>query len=364
MNGKRQCSSCGRQLEENYQFCPFDGTPLGTKCPSCGRMWDNSYRFCPLDSTALSAPAAAAVATPPEARTSEIRPAPSHELEEVARSPQPPPPVAAPEPPPKRVYPPRDPEEAVTRPQPAAMGQPAPFAFIEQTAKSGWRATLRRPVTWLFALGVVATGFAVWYLNWRTSGPDLPPPTISYILLANEGKTKGVPVAIKVNQLTVFLIDDPMETPEGAARAKKIVAALDETIRPLSKGGGEVRFAVETVGGRPALVVVTPNGPEPRPLAMVTEGDMTLAGEANGEKVAAAWAERLMDAVKVFVLGEAPNFSTETEFGQALLAMYKAAAGTQHGKLSKKTLDSAFEHLSAAQRRALEAPPAARKTSS
>src|SRR5713226_3464296 len=100
MNDKRQCSSCGRQFEDNYQFCPFDGTALGAKCPSCGRMWDNSYRFCPLDSTPLSS--AAAPAPPrPEAPVTEIRSAPP-----------------PPEPPPTRVYPPPGQEETVTRPQP------------------------------------------------------------------------------------------------------------------------------------------------------------------------------------------------------------------------------------------------------
>lgn len=336
MDGKIQCARCGRQFDEGYQFCPFDATPLGRKCPSCGRTWDSTYHFCPLDSTPLSVLALEPTAAPSWG-------APRAD-EGAAASPTPPPqPLATPAPPPP-------------------LAQPASFTFIEQSTKSSWKATLFRPVTVLFALGLVATGYAVWYLNWRTSGPDLPPPAISYTLLPNEGKTKGVPVAIKVNQLTVFMLDDPLETPEGAARAKTVVAALDETIRPLSKATGEVRFAVEIKDGRPVILVVTQSGPDPRALATVTEADVTLAGETDATRLAALWAERLTDAVKVFVFGEAPTFSTNTEFGQALLAMYKAAMADQ-GKLTKRALDRAFERLSAAQRRALETPPVVRKTS-
>lgn len=210
----------------------------------------------------------------------------------------------------------------------------------------------------LFAIGVAVVAFAVWYLNVRTSGPDLPTPGISYSLLENEGKTKGVPVAIKINQLTVFMIDDPLDGGD-AQRAKQIVATLEQTIKPL-KIGSEVRFAVEQVGGRPALLEVTESGPQPKTLATVTEGDVTLAGETDAMRLAGQWAERLTDAVKIFVFGEAPKFSTGTDFGDSLLAMYKAGVGPQN-KVSKKSLDEAFQKLPAAQRRALESPPLARR---
>jgi hypothetical protein len=210
----------------------------------------------------------------------------------------------------------------------------------------------------LFIVGAILVGLLAWYLTAR-SGQELLPPNISYTLLPNEGKTKGIPVAIKVNQLTVFLIDDPVEG-EGAGRAKEIVNTLDQTIRPL-KAGSDVRFAVETLNGRPAIVEVTEAGPQPKTLVSVTEGDVALAGETDANRVAAQWAERLTDAVKVFIFGEAPTFSTGTAFGDSLLAMYKAAAAENRGKVSKKSLEQAFQRLPEAQRQALEAPPLSKR---
>ena len=310
MGGMRQCSSCGRQFDESYQFCPFDATPLGTKCPACGKIWDSSFQFCPLDSTPLS------VAAPPP------QPAPAApETEKEA-------PAAAPPP-------------ATPSPAPASLGapQPAAFTFVEQVAAPAWKQILNRPVTYLFLLGLLATGYAVWYLNWKTSGPDLPLPTVSYTLLPNEGKTKGVPVAIKVNQLTVFMIDDPTDSPEGAGRAKKMVTTLEAAMQRL-KNETEVKFQVETVEGQPTIIEVNQSTPEPaRALASVTEADVTLAGETDATRVAGQWAVRLTDAVMVFIFGQAPRYSTGTEFGQALLAMYKAAA--EQGKITKKSLDQA-----------------------
>lgn len=336
MEGKRQCPKCGRQVDESFQFCPFDATPLGVKCPSCGRTWDASFQFCPVDSTPLRQDAA------PQPERPQPAPPP------IGPAPEPPPTVAMPRPAPP---PPRY--------EPPPPARPASLTFVEQAATPAWKSTLMRPFTFLFAFGVIAVGFAVWYLN-RTSGPDLPPPTVSYALLPNEGKTKGVPVAIKVNQLTVFMIDDPMDSPEGS-RAKQVVATLEETLKPL-KATSEVRFAVETVGGRPAILEVTPQGPQPKTLATVTEADVTLSGETDATRLASEWAERLTDAVKVFVFAEAPTFSTGSDFGQALLAMYKAAAADR-GKVTKKSLDQAYQKLTDAQRSALESPPIARHAS-
>ncbi|MBI3665414.1 MAG: zinc ribbon domain-containing protein [Acidobacteria bacterium] len=341
MDNRRQCPSCGRQFEEAFQFCPFDATPLARKCPTCGKTWDIAFQFCPLDSTPL-----AQTAAPPQPPAPESVPATAQ-----VEAPGPPAPVGRAEAPPPR------PAPAPSTPPPAAsVYKPKPTAFtFAERAQPAWKTVLLRPMTILFALGAMAVGFAVWYLDWITGGPDLPPPVISYALMTNEGKTKGVPVAIKVSQLTVFMIDDPMDTGEGAARAKKLVATLEEVIKPL-KESPAVRFAVDTVEGRPALLEIVQNAPSPRTLASVTEGDAILAGETDASRLASQWAERLTDAVKVFVFGEVPSFSTETEFGQALLAMYKAAAGS-HGKITKRSLDAAFERLTADQRKALETPP-------
>ncbi len=321
METKRRCSSCGRLLEEVYEFCPFDGTPLSRKCSTCGKSWDVSFQFCPEDSTPLGRTAAAGTtAAPPE------------------RKPQPPPGTPT-------TYTPK----------------PTEFTFATQVARPPWKAILTRPLTILFAAGVVATATAVWYLNWVTSGPDLPPPVVGYTLLPNEGKSKGVPVVVKINQLVVFLIDDPVEGGEGANRAKKLVATLQEVLRPLT-AKSEIRFAVDApAGGPPQIVEVLGAGGEKRTLATVTEGDVTLAGETDAGRLAAQWAERLTDAVKVFVFGEMPTFSARTDFGRALLAMHKSAAGMDsRGRVSKKNLDNAFARLSPEQRKALETPVIAR----
>jgi hypothetical protein len=198
-------------------------------------------------------------------------------------------------------------------------------------------------------------GFAVWYLNWRTGGPDLPPPVVSYSLLPNEGKTKGVPIAVKINGLAILMIDDPLES-GGAARAKEVVAAMQAALAPL-RSDAAVRFAVDTVEGRPVILEIAEETGQRRTLVTATDADVTLAGETEGLRLASRWAERLTDAVKVFVFGEAPTFSTGTEFGEAFLAMYKAARGSGQGRLTKRDLDRAYRGLTAEQRKALETPP-------
>jgi hypothetical protein len=362
MDGKTQCPTCGRQLDSEFQFCPFDKTPLRHQCPACGRVWDPAYQFCPFDSTRLAEPAAPSSPLPPPLEP----PAPAAQTMEA---PGPAQTAAAPAAPPRPAPAPRPaafpgPSAVSSGAAPGAgfVPKPTSFTFAEQVKPPTWRDVVFRPLTVFVACAVAAIGFFVYYLIQKTSGPDLPLPTISYTLLPNEGKTKGVPVAIKVNQLTVFMIDDPMDA-EGATRAKQIVATLQDIIRPLkAENTGGIRFAVDTVNGRPAILEVTQDGPDRRTITSVTEGDMALAGETDPMRLAGQWAERLTDAIKVFVFGEAPNFSTGTEFGDTLLVMYKAAAGSA-GKVSKKSLDAAFAHLPPAQQRALETPPLARKTS-
>lgn len=367
MQDQRQCPRCGRQFSNEFQFCPFDATPLSKRCPACGRTWEPSFQFCPFDSTPLAEavapgepaapPASAAASQPSRPALAEGPATAAAAREQIApasgRSPSPS--AFSGEAPPSG----SGQRSPAGTPANAYGPKPTAFTFADQVAKPSWKTVLFRPATMLFAAGAVLVGFFVWYLNARTGGPDLPPPTVSYKLLPNEGKTKGVPVAIKVNQLTVFLIDDPMED-GGASRSKEVVANLNEVIQPL-KAGAEVRFAVQTVNGRPAIVEVSQEGVQPKTLVSVTEGDEALAGETDANRVAAQWAERLTDAVKVFVFGEAPTFSTGTEFGDSLLAMYKVAAAETRGKVSKKALDQAYQRLPAAQREALEAPPLARK---
>jgi len=226
-------------------------------------------------------------------------------------------------------------------------------SFTEHATGRSWKNTLFRPVTLIFIFGVLVVGAFVFFLTASTGGPDLPMPVVKYELLPNEGRSKGVPVAIRVNQLAVFLIDDPMEA--GAKRAQQIVTAIEDVLRSAHSEVG-LRFAVEIKDGRPAILVVTQAGPDPRVLASVTEGDVAISGETDATRVAGRWAERLTDAVKVLVFGEAPTFSKGTEFGESLGALFKAAVG-ERGRITKKSLDRAYQQLPPAQRQALETPP-------
>ena len=161
MSGQRQCPSCGRQFEEAYQYCPFDATPLGRRCPTCGKSWDKAFQFCPLDSTPLSAAAPAQEAVPDQIAF------PAREKAGVS--------AAAPVTAKTEPFPAGAP--ASTAPQPAQrvyVPKPTAFTFAEQAEKPAWKAVLFRPMTILFALGALAVGFAVWYLDWITGGPDLP----------------------------------------------------------------------------------------------------------------------------------------------------------------------------------------------
>ena len=328
----RQCPSCGRQLEGDFQFCPYDRTPLGRKCPACGKMWDASFQFCPVDSTELGGPA---VEKPVETRAPVVE-APVR-WEEPAPEPVPLP---------------------VTVPPPIARpALAADFSFTEQVAARTWKTIVYRPVTIIFIVGTLLVGAAVYLLTQATGGVDLDPPVVKQELLPAEGKGQGVPVAIKVNRLAVFLIDDPMED-NRAKRAQQIVAAVQEAMK---NGKVEVglRFAVEVKDGRPAVLVVTQAGPDPRVLVSVTDGDVALAGETDPARVAARWAERLTDAVKVYVFGEAPTFSRGTDFGEALLVLYKGAVSAK-GKLSSKSLERSYQALTPAQKQALETPPRVR----
>jgi len=332
-SGKKQCPKCGREIEEGYSFCPFDASPLGRKCPKCGKVWEAQFQFCPLDSAPLGG--AAATETAPAVMAAP-RPAPPPQA-----PPAPPPPVVMAKP---AAPPPQTP--------PPPIGG---FSFEEQFRKPTWKTMLLRPVSLIFILGTLAVLAAVVYLVRATAGTDLPLPKVSYQLLPNEGKSKGVPVAVKVNRLVVFLVDDPLESGGGAARAQQIVTQVEQSIAR-AKGTAAVRFAVETVGGRPVILEVSPSGPDNRTLATVTEEDVKLAGETEGTRVAARWAERLTDAVKVYVFGEAPTFSVGTAFGDSLAALFKAAVDSR-GRVTTKSLDRAMDGLPPVRRLALESPP-------
>ena len=86
--------------------------------------------------------------------------------------------------------------------QPAVPQPPAPpeeeFGFTEQVKKPTFQEILRKPLT-LAATGlaILVLGFILYLESGGVSG-ELPVPEVSYTLLPNEGKTSGVPIAIKL----------------------------------------------------------------------------------------------------------------------------------------------------------------------
>jgi hypothetical protein len=336
MSAWRTCTQCGRQFDENYQFCPFDASPLGLTCPKCGRTWEGNYQFCPLDGAALGASAVQPPAPPPEPAPLQGAPTVHQEPKVPAAAPKAPPP-----PPPRPVQPPGE--------SPARMA-PAPFSF-EQTTKRG---NVLRPATVIFTAGVVALGLVVWYLWEMTRAGDLPIPQVTYAALPSEGRTKGTPVVVKMNQLALFLLDDPGTPGDEGSRSRETGSALSRSVAT-AKQGVEVRYRVERYRGEPVIFETNQKTGESNTIVTVTEGDLALAGETDGLRLASQWAERLTDAVRIFVFGDRPMFSRGTEFGNALEVMYKGAQGNQ-GKVSKRSLDSSYERLMPSQRRALETP--------
>jgi hypothetical protein len=103
-------------------------------------------------------------------------------------------------------------------------------------------------------------------------------------------------------------------------------------------------------------VIAKPDGTERSTIVELQPGDLTLVGETDGKRVARVWAERLTDAIKVFVFAEPPKFTKGTEFGDSMDAMY-ATAMQRGGAISKGSLDFAFAALNDRQKLALETLP-------
>ena len=208
----------------------------------------------------------------------------------------------------------------------------------------------------LAAVGlVVAILIALALIEERSIDRTLPTPQISYELQRNDGTTSGVPIAVKLNNITVFLISDPMEGGTGAERAKQIVANLQSTVDTLQSQPGKT-VTLDIDSELPSIVISKPDGTERKTIVQLDAADLTLAKETDGKRVARVWAERLTDAIKVFVFGEPPKFSKGTEYGDSLEALY--AAALKHGKaISKNSLEAAYASLNDAQKQALENIP-------
>jgi hypothetical protein len=229
------------------------------------------------------------------------------------------------------------------------------FGFAEQVKKPTASAVLRQPVTIAAIILVIAVVALVVYLEYGGNRGRLPEIVVSYTLLPNEGRTEGVPISIKLNDIAVFVVSDPLQGGGGAARAQSIVDNLQASVTMLKAEPGKM-ITLDESGDLPAIVQQSKDGTERRVLIQLTPEDMTLASETDAKRLARVWAERLTDTVKLIAFGEPPEYSTGTEFGDALETLY-AASRAQGGSVSEGSLGEAFEQLSDAQKLVLETVP-------
>lgn len=227
--------------------------------------------------------------------------------------------------------------------------------FAELKAERSLKDVLKKPSTVIsIVLGVAVIGLVVW-LQQRAIWTDLPSPTVSYEILRNEGLTEGLPILIKLNQVAVFQISDPLGGGGGAVRAKEIVESLEGAIADLEEEPGR-EITLSKRGDLPAIVQFASDGTGRRVIIELTADDVILAGMGSGKGVARLWAERLTDSLKVLMFAEAPEFTTGSEFGDALVTMFLGARG-ERGEISEASLDESFEELGAAQKLVLAALP-------
>ena len=241
-------------------------------------------------------------------------------------------------------------------PVPVEGQEDAGLTFDERVKPPTWKERLKRPRT----VAALALGAAILtaliLLERGRFETQLPPPTVSYMLLPNEGKTDGLPIAIKLNQLAIFMISDPLKAGSGATRAKNIVERLQPALTAAAEDPGKT-ITIDTESyDLPAIVLSESDGSKEQVLLPMIPADMVLAGETDAKRLARVWAERLTDAMKVLAFAEPPKFSTGTEFGDALKTM-RAKAVTQQGIVTKDSLVAAFAGLTEQQRLALETLP-------
>ena len=239
---------------------------------------------------------------------------------------------------------------------PAKAQEEHGFTFDERVKPATWKERLKRPRTVAaLALGALILTALILLERGRFQ-TELPAPTVSYMLLPNEGKTDGLPIAIKLNQLAIFMISDPLAAGSGATRAKNIVERLQPALTAAAEDRGKT-ITIDTESYKlPAVVLSESDGAEKQVLVRMIPADMVLAGETDAKRLARVWAERLTDAMKVLAFAEAPKFSTGTEFGDALKAM-RAGAVTPQGIITRDSLLAAFAGLTEQQRLALETLP-------
>jgi len=244
--------------------------------------------------------------------------------------------------------------------QPAADPQSPPthddgLEFAERAQGKTLKSVLKEPV--MIAAGVLAlciVGFVIYLESGNYQG-SLPPPEISYELLRNEGLTEGVPIAVKVNHVSVFMIDDPMAGGQPA-RAKEIVANLEGALEDLRAEPGRTITIITDDAALPTIVQSKVDGSERRVLIQLTPGDVVISEQPDPKWLSRTWAERVTDSFKVYMFGEAPKFAVSDDFGAALTTLYLNAKG-EKASVSIGGLDDAYEDLSPEQQVALASFP-------
>ncbi len=234
--------------------------------------------------------------------------------------------------------------------------QGSEFTFADRitgdTIKSRFKRNSTRAAIPLM-LGVLGL---IYYLQGGNISTNLPVPEVSYSLLPNDGRTSGVPVAIKVNQVAVFMINDPLDSGVGAVRAKELVDQLQQIIDIAVEEPGKTLRIDNDSTELPVIVLTEEDGTEAQPVVAIAPEDLVLAGDDDAKRIARTWAERLTDTIKVLAFGEEPNFTSGSEFWEALHQMY-AGARMEKGLISEDSLNESFEALPPRQRLTLETLP-------
>ena len=232
----------------------------------------------------------------------------------------------------------------------------AEFTFADRITSDTIQSRFKRTSTRAgipLMLGVLGL---IYYLQEGSISIDLPVPEVSYSLLPNEGRTSGVPVAIKVNQVAVFMINDPLDSGAGAVRAKELVDQLQRIIDIAVEEPGKTLRIDNDSADLPVIVLTKEDGTEPQPVVAIEPEDLTLAGDDDAKRIARTWAERLTDTIKVLGFGEEPKFTSGSEFWEALHQMY-AGARTEGGLITGDSLNESFEALPPRKRLTLETLP-------
>lgn len=230
------------------------------------------------------------------------------------------------------------------------------FELHDAETKSSFGDVIKKPSTIIsIVLALAVVGLVIW-LQQRAISTELPPPSVSYELLPNSGLTEGVPIAIKINQVAVFQISDPLAGGGSADRAREIVEHLEGAIQDLVDAPGR-EITLDESGDYPTIIQMAPDGTGTRDIVQPNADDLILAGIDDPKAVARIWAERLTDTLKALMFAEPPEFTQGTDFGHALDAMLLGARG-ERGAISDESLDESFEALSDAEKLTLtELPP-------